>query len=507
MSSTTQQPREAGAEKKPKESQATKLVEQVQLSGSNELFHSPDKTEFVSVLVDNHRETYFIRSTSFRHYLRRLYFKTFGKPPGQNAIRDALEMCAALAAEGPEHEVFYRIGEADGALWLDLGDRDWIAVRIDSEGWRPVPNPPVRFRRPPGALRLPVPELGGNVDELRQFLNLDSDEDFCLVLSWLCATFRPCGPYPILIVHGEQGSAKSTLARIVRELCDPHKLPIRSNPHEQGDLWIAARHSHIIAFDNVSKIEPWLSDSLCRLSTGGGMGKRELYSDAEETILNFVRPLMVNGIEDLASRGDLADRAIVIYLPVIEEKHRLEERTLWAAFRDAQPRILGALLEAVSGGLRAMEQGTVHLDSKPRMADFAMFAVACEVPLGFAPRTFMKAYDSNRLDTTRVVLETVFAEAIIAFAQERKAWKGTATALIAEFRTMACLIGKDKAWPQSPRAFAGHLRRLAPSLRSMGVNFLFGKREAGTGNKLIYLTYSQTDAKEEKNEQQSFVEL
>jgi len=492
LSQTAQQ---SNAEKRPRESQATKLVEQVQLSGSNELFHAADRTEFVSVLVDNHRETYFVKSTSFRHYLRRLYFKAFGKPPGQNAIRDALEMCAALAVEGPEHEVFMRVGEADGALWLDLGDPDWIAVRIDSSGWRPVPNPPIRFRRAPGMLALPVPVLGGKVGELRQFLNLDSDQDFCLVLSWLCAAFRPCGPFPILIAHGEQGSAKSTLNRILRELVDPHKLPIRCNPHENGDLFIAARHSQVIAFDNISKIEPWLSDSLCRLATGGGMGKRELYSDAEEVILNYSRPLMINGIDDLASRGDLADRSIVIYLPVIEEEHRQEERVLWAAFREAQPRILGALLDAVGAALRAMEQGAVHLDSKPRLADFAMFAVACEIPLGFAPGEFMKAYDSNRLDTTRTVLETPFAEAIITFAQEREAWKGTASNMIAEFRMMACLIGK--AWPQSPRAFAGQLRRLAPSLRSMGVNFIFGKREGHTGNKLIYLTYSEP--KEEMN--------
>lgn len=66
---------------------------------------------------------------------------------------------------------------------------------------------------------------------------------------------------------------------------------------------------------------------------------------------------------------------------------------------------------------------------------------------------------------------------------------------------MACLMGKDKAWPQSPRAFAGQLRRLAPSLRSMGVNFLFGKREAGTGNKLIFVTYSEPKiTQEEMNE-------
>ncbi len=471
--------------RKPKESQATKLVEAV--AAANELFRSPDRDEYVSVFVGGHRETYLVKSSQFRHYLRRVCLATAGKVPSRAVISDVQEQCSAIAAEGPTYDVFFRVGEAHGSLWLDLADDDWITIKIDTEGWSPVHNPPVRFRRAPGTLALPMPKMGGSLGELRQFVNVD-DDDYCLILSWLCACFRSSGPYAILIASGEQGTGKSTLIRLLRELCDPHKLPIRAAPHEKGDLLIAARGSHMVCFDNLSKVDHWLSDAFCRLSTGGGMGKRELYTDAEEVILNYSRPLALNAIEDLASRGDLQDRSIVIYLPVIPESRRVEESVLWSAFHDAQSGILGSLLDAIAGGLRNMEQG-VHIDAKPRMADFSCWSVACEGPLGFAPGTFLSSYSENRAESTAVILETPFAQAIIAFAREHKVWKGTATQMIAEFRLIAFL--NEKSWPQTPRAFSGALRRLAPHLRSVGVNFLFGKREPGTGNKLIYLSYAE----------------
>ncbi|MGB8323165.1 MAG: hypothetical protein WCE52_09405, partial [Candidatus Acidiferrum sp.] len=338
-----------------KESLATKITNRV--SSCTELFHSPDRIEFVSFSAAGHRETHPVKSGAFRHYLRRLAYGMTGKVPSASAINDTINMCAAVAFDGATNPVFLRVGEADGCLWLDLGDPDWVAIRVSSAGWTPVHNPPIRFRRPPGALELPMPRSGGTVGELRSFVNVESDEDFCLLLCWLCAAFRPCGPFPVLTLHGEQGSAKSTLSRVLRELVDPYKAPIRSAPHEEEDLLIAANNSHIVCFDNMSHIEPWLSDALCRMATGGGMSKRELYTDMEEVIIECVRPVILNGIEDLASRGDLADRSIVLYLPAITAEARQQERDLWSAFQVARPRILGSLLDVLAGALGNIENG------------------------------------------------------------------------------------------------------------------------------------------------------
>jgi hypothetical protein len=473
----------------PKPSQATLLVQSVSQDHGVELFHGPDGDEYASVVVHGHRETYLIRSKKFRDYLRRLFFQLMHKAPGASAITDAVNMCSAIASDtsSPTHEVFLRVAESeDGALWLDLCDGGWLAVRIDTAGWQVVSNPPVRFRRAPGAMQLPLPESGGSLELLRQFLNLASEEDFCLVLSWLCAALRSRGPYPILALHGEQGTAKSTTARILRALLDNYKAPLRTCPRDERDVQIAASNSHLVAIDNISRMEPWLSDALCRLSTGGGMSTRTLYTDSEETIFNAVRPVLINGIGDVGTRGDFADRCVVIYLPRIASEKRQQEEDLWATFRSVEARILGALLDAVAGGLRNMEVG-VTLTSTPRMADFAKWATALEQPLGFKPGTFLRAYAENRADATGVVLEDSIAQAILKFANRYEDWTGTSSELLRELSPD--LPVNDKGFPKGPIAFANALRRLAPALRSLGVDLVFGKREPKTGARLIQMSH------------------
>src|SRR5262245_64966627 len=113
---------------------------------------------------------------------------------------------------------------------------------------------------------------------------------------------------------GEQGSAKSTFATILRSLVDPNTAPLRSFPREDRDLFIAASNGWIVGYDNVSRVPPWLSDALCRLATGGGFSTRKLYTDDEEQLFNAQRPTILNGIEDFIDRPDLDSGTIVLKL-------------------------------------------------------------------------------------------------------------------------------------------------------------------------------------------------
>jgi hypothetical protein len=153
------------------------------------------------------------------------------------------------------------------------------------------------------------------VDVLRRFVNVRSEEDWKLLVAWLIQAFRPTGPYPILILQGEQGSAKTTTARILRAITDPSSTPVRTVPRGEHDLMIAANNSWVVTIDNLSGLQPWLSDALCRLSTGGGFGTRTLYENDEETLFDAMRPIILNGITDIATRPDLLDRAIILTLP------------------------------------------------------------------------------------------------------------------------------------------------------------------------------------------------
>ena len=153
-------------------------------------------------------------------------------------------------------------------------------------------------------------------------------------------------------ISGEQGSAKTVLSKMLRALVDPSVAPVRALPREDRELFIAANNGHVLAFDNLTSLSPWLSDTLCRLTSGGAFAVRQLYTDQDEVLFAAARPVILNGIEDVITRPDLADRAIFITLGPIGEPQRRPEKAIWREFELARPQILGALLDAAVHGLQ-----------------------------------------------------------------------------------------------------------------------------------------------------------
>src|SRR6266542_1701517 len=171
--------------------------------------------------------------------------------------------------EAPECDVHLRVASHDGLMYVDLADDDWRAIEIGPGRWKVVENPPVRFRRAPGMLPLPEPEPGAGIEELLPFLNV-SRSDAVLIAHWLINSLLPCPSYPVLVLQGEQGSAKSGTSRLLRALVDPNVVPLRALPRNERELLISAVNGHVLAFDNVSTLPEWMADALCRLATGGG---------------------------------------------------------------------------------------------------------------------------------------------------------------------------------------------------------------------------------------------
>ena len=267
---------------------------------------------------------------------------------------------------------------------------------------------------------------GGSVEVLRSFLNAQSDNDFVLVVAWALACMRDRGPYPVIVLSGEQGSAKSTFSAILRALLNTNTAPLRALPREDRDLFIAASNGHVLAFDNVSGLPAWISDTLCRLATGGGFAVRQLYTDQDKVLFDAARPVILNGVEDIVTQPDLADRAVFLTLEPIPGECRRPEAELWAAFEAERPRILGALLDAVYVGLKRLPE--TRLDKLPRMADFALWATACEIAL-WPAGTFWSAYCGNRDEAVEGVINTI-AASVRAVMATRTEWTGTASDLL-----------------------------------------------------------------------------
>jgi uracil-DNA glycosylase family 4 len=461
----------------------------IELTADAELFHTPDGDGYATIPLDNHRLTMPIRSGDFRHWLVCQFYQKQGEPPGAKELKGAVDVLEARAQfDGPEHPVFLRVAPFnEKTSYLDLANsHQGEAVEITATGWQVVTNPPVRFRRTRGMLALPTPVHGGSIDELRLFANVSDDSDWSLLVAWLVATLRPNGPYPILILQGEQGSAKSTTARLLRALVDPSTSPLRTPPREARDLMIAANNAWILAFDNLSGMSAWLSDALCRLATGGGFAPRKLYTDAELVLFDAMRPIILNGI-NIITRQDLTDRALFLNLPPITERHRRDESRFWREFESARPRILGALCDAASTALRNLPG--VELPEKPRMADFALWVTAAEDALPWTTGEFIKAYIGNRKEAMEIDLEddpvAMAARAVLA---EQGNWLGTATDLLHKLEKFVPeRIRRSSAWPKSARELSGRLRRAAPFLRAQAIEITF-RREAHTGRRLIIMT-------------------
>jgi hypothetical protein len=472
-------------ESPPRKSQASSLIG---LADGAELFHAPDSKTFATVEVNGHRETLPLRSTAFRDWLSHKFYLSEKTVPSAAALQDALSALAGRARfDGAEIETFVRIAGHGGCIYLDLCDRDWRVVKITAEGWEVVGDSPVKFRRARGMLALPSPKRGGSVAELRRFVNVGTDSDFTLLLGWLVAAFRPRGPYPVLALHGEQGSAKSTAARLVRALVDPNAAALRSEPREDRDLMIAATNGWCVAFDNLSKIPLWLSDGLCRLATGGGFTTRELYTNDDEVLFDVQRPSVLNGIEEVATRPDLLDRSIILSLPAIPEERRMKESALWREFEAERPVILGALLDAVSAALR--NEPHIILKRLPRMADFAVWAAAAEPAMGIAEGAFMAAYERNRAAANDLALEaSPVAVEVLKCMAGRDTWTVTYTDLLTHLeRAFGDSPKRPEGWPKSARGLSGELTRVAVNLRKAGVDVAPAGREGGGGRKMVTL--------------------
>jgi len=450
------------------EEQHSQATIAAQIAEEWELWHTPDNVAYVTILVDDHKENWRVRSRTLRRYLDKRFYEECGTAIHSNARCTALDLVEAKALiDGEEHEVHVRVAEHDGNVYLDLCNNKWRVVEVTPNGRQVIDEPPVKFRRSPGMLPLPEPQLGGTVDGLRRFLNVDF-ASWVLVVAFLIACLRLHGPFPILLLVAEQGTGKSTLARIIRALIDPNSAPIRSEPRNSHDLMIAANNSWLLFFDNLSHLPRRLSDALCRLSTGGGFATRQLYSDQDEVIFDSQRPVLLTSIEDVATRSDLLDRCLIIPLPTIPENNRRTEAELVAKFQSARPHILGALLDALSGALRDLPN--TKLSSLPRMADFALFATAAEKTLGWPPGTFMTAYRENQSSANDLAVESSpVGRPLLDLLEERRGWRGTAGELLEALEAQtADQAKKPMGWPKSAQLMANELKRLSPNLRVAG---------------------------------------
>ena len=408
---------------------------------------------FARVPVDDRFEFYELKSAAFRNWLVDTYVFQYNQAPSRCAISRVVSVLEARAQfHGSLPSVHVRVaGEAEGdrfVSFLDLCDHEGRAVEIRPGEWRIVERPRLHFRRAPGMTPLPVPESGGTINLLRPYVNL-GELDFRLFVAWLTAAIRPVGPYPPLVICGEQGSAKTTLAKIARLLIDPHSTPLLSEPTGTRDLMITATNSWLLAFDNLGQLPGWLSDCFCRLAVGGGYATRTLYTDSQITYLHAQRPLILNGISNFVTRGDLIDRSVFLNLPPVHASDRRTENEFWSAFRFDYPQDPGQRARhdrrrhASSSGARA-RRGASH-------GRLRVLGRSRRPGLGWPDQSFRSAYARNRRAATdNSVDDSAVAQVLFGSVPSSLKWSGPVTALHRQLTEFAGKkVAGSKLWPRN----------------------------------------------------------
>jgi len=499
----------AKRENEPDEERPGQRDEVEQIGQGCELFCDADGVAYATVEVAGHRQTWPVSSQRFRRYVLSEYRRRHGRLAAGTALGEGIDGIAATASDGPVCEIFVRVGSAGDKTYLDLCRDDRKVVEIDADGWRILEASPVPFLRPAALRPLPLPNRDQvRIGRLRPLVNIPDEPEWKLYVLWLVWCFRPKGPYPILIVNGEQGSAKTGTSTLARRLVDPAKAELAKPPKTEDDLIIAAKSQWLPGYDNFSSINEDLADGLCRLATGTGLQTRMLYTNDELVSIQACRPIVLNGIPDIASRGDFADRAVVLTAPAIADRDWREQADIDQAFTATAPAILAGLLDGVVAGLKGRAAATAAMTSKPRMADFAVFAYAAASAFGWTGEDFLEAYEANRMTRVeRVVEADPVAEAIHRLVIEADPmadrardegkrwsdwWEGTATELLKELEAAVSEgTRRQKRWPKGPGALSNRLTRAAPGLRRLGI--LVDKQ--GSGARKIRICRQISDAK------------
>lgn len=481
-------PKQRGpATKKSSSDKAPSVADQIiAMADSRYEFGTSDAGDLYAVPKDGPRIARLLRGgrISLRAELARTYYGLHGKAASSSALADAM-----LAIEGraqaedpvPLHLRVAPLGKRpEHGFLLDLGRADGLVVTVTPEKWSVGPAAPGQplFRRSQLTQPLPIPKGGGSLTELRGLLNV-TDESWPLLVSWLVAGLVPGIPHPLLFLSGEQGTAKSTATKMLVQLLDPSAAPARSTPKDPDDWSTAAVGSWVVGLDNLSRIPEWLSDAMCRAATGDANVKRTLYSDSDVTVQEFRRVLIVNGIDVGTLRGDLADRMIPVHLHRITQ--RRTETALWEAYDDAQPRIVGALLDLLVRTLQELPAVRVKADNGeiplPRMADYGLIMAALDEVKGSNTTSILADYLKQRTELAEEVVESnqvgtqvlTFMKRMTPRPQDAlQVWEGTAAELLDELTSQIGMTNEH--WPKTPGVLSNRLNRVASDLDKLGVD-------------------------------------
>ena len=476
---------ESGEANDKGKTQAIKIIGLVDGAGAD-VFRNTDGDPFATIPVGGHTEVLPLDGKDCKTWLCGLYYKATGKAANNEAIGQAVAVLSAKARfDRPDAiELSTRTAERDCAIWYDLTNPKWQAVKITAEGWAVCDNPPIIFNRYRHQSPQSIPQPGGDIRKLLNYVNMRDNQT--LFLCWLVSCFIPNIPHALLILFGEKGAAKSTACEFLKAIIDPSSLSTLTITNDPRSMAVSLQQHYFLPFDNVSYISDETSDTLCRAITGGGIQQRRLYTNAEDTIFTFKRVVAINGINNVATRSDLLDRSLLIELERINESDRRELSEIQVACEADRAAILGGILDTLSKAMAIYP--TVKLSKLQRMADFTRWCYAIGEALGGLGQTFLDEYATNRASqNAEVISADPVATLIVEFMTHRTEWSGTVSVLYGELTGIAAdhnISTRNKSYPIDPARLSKRLNGIRSNLEGVGIGF---ERYRRSGNNCVSL--------------------
>lgn len=411
----------------------------------------------------------FVDWLSFAYYSSTKGDAQFGVSASEAAIKQACFALNGIAKyEGKTQRAFLRVAQKDDDThYIFLANERMQTVEVTPNEWRVINKSPVKFYKPEAMQALPIPISGGDISALWQFVNIQ-EKDRPLVLAWMLESFREQTKKPVLAITGMQGSAKSSTHDKIRQLIDPNTANLRPAPKNREDIFVSAGCNWNVSFENVSNLSHEMQDAICTLATGGGYATRTLYTNSEETIINVMRPVIINSIPTVITAQDLTDRVIAIEAPPITAyKADSEIQKEWEQLK---PSIFGALLDLFVATLSKLP--IAKSDDKIRMADFTKLGEAMMIAQGHEAGEFTRLYAENRNESIAKSLES--SPVAVAICEMADSYAGESTLIYQG--TMGSLLEKltqnktyGESLPRSPRALSDSLKRQSPALLAHGI--------------------------------------
>jgi DNA-binding transcriptional MerR regulator len=460
---------------------------------------------YAVVRLSDHVETMSINGKRFRNWVCKTKYDVTKALLSSETLTSVLNILKAKAEfENNTRNLHLRVAESDRepyVIYYDLTNSKWEVVKITADGWS-IEKSPIMFRRYSNQRTQPYPSVqypSDIFDKFLKLLNVKDEDNKLLLKCYIISLFIPETPKPILMLHGEQGSAKSTLQEMIKLLVDCSIVRTLSFPRDINELIQKLHHNYIAYFDNISVIPGWISDELCRAVTRSGFTKRQLYTDDDDIIYNFKRCIGFNGINLGATKADLLDRGLIIHLERIPKEKVRKLEDIWHDFDKMKTQLLGYILDTLAKVLQVKKsQGGIELQGHPRMADFAEIAEIISRCMGYPENKFLETYYKNIGLQTEEALEAnpvgmtvrtfmdsrmnllcrgcYNSSSILEFVKnemEMTRWyRGTFSGLLKELEIVAQRLNintRSKQWPKSPNYLSRRLNEVRTNLREVGI--------------------------------------